>query len=56
MFFYEGYTLFENLMMLVALYAGPVITYFVIRPLLFRYMEKKSGPVEIGADAPDQVY
>jgi len=56
MFFFEEYTLFENLMLLVALYAGPIIAYFVFKPLLIRYLEKRSDPVEPGADAPDDIF
>ena len=56
MFFYEEYTLLENLMMLVALYAGPLFAYFIFKPLLLKYMERKSGPVEEGTDAPDHIY
>ena len=56
MFFYEEYTLFENFILLLALYAGPLFAYFIFKPLLLRFMEIKSKPVEEGADTPDHIY
>ena len=38
---YDEYTAVENLLLLVFLYAGPLIAYFIVKPLLFRFMNSR---------------
>ena len=53
---YEEYTPIENLLLLTAFIIPFLIVYFFIKPLMFRYMERRSGPVEDGTDVPDDEY
>jgi hypothetical protein len=39
---YDEYTAVENLLLLVFLYAGPLIAYFIVKPLLFRLMNSRN--------------
>ncbi|MFW9850414.1 MAG: hypothetical protein ACFFF4_14875 [Candidatus Thorarchaeota archaeon] len=56
LFSYEEYTWWQNLLILVGLYAVPLIVYFIIRPIMYRYWEKRSGPIEEGTDVSDEEY
>ncbi|MHA1906169.1 MAG: hypothetical protein ACW98Y_02655 [Candidatus Thorarchaeota archaeon] len=53
---YEEYTPFENFLLMFAFIIPMVIVYFIIRPLMFSYMEKRNGPFEEGTDVPDDEY
>ena len=50
---YKEYTLWENLFVLSALIIPPLIAYFVVKPLLFRFLEWRSRPVEDSSDLSD---
>jgi Sec-independent protein secretion pathway component TatC len=39
---YSEYTAVENLLLLIFLYAGPLIAYFIVKPLLFRFMDSRN--------------
>ncbi len=52
----EGYTWWQNLLLLTAYIIPPLFAYFVFKPLLFRFLEKRSGPVEEGTDVPHDEY
>jgi hypothetical protein len=52
----KEYTLIENLLLLTAFIIPPLFAYFVFKPLLFRFLEWRSGPVEEGTDVPDDEY
>jgi hypothetical protein len=54
--FYEEYTPLENLLSLVFLYIPALFAYFIFKPFLLRLMEKRSGSIEEGSDAPDEEY
>jgi hypothetical protein len=53
---FKEYTLWENLFLLTAFIIPPLVAYFVIKPLLYRFLERRSGPIEKGTDVPDDEY
>jgi len=53
---YEEYTLLENLLLPMAFIIPYIIVYFIIRPVMFRYRERRSRPIEDGTDIPDDEY
>jgi hypothetical protein len=53
---FEEQTLFENILGIVLLYLSILLVYFVFRPILFKFQERRSGPIEEGTDAPDEEY
>jgi len=53
---FKEQTLFENLLGMALLYLSILLVYFVFRPLLFKFKDRRSGPIEEGADAPYEEY
>ena len=53
---FEEQTMFENVLGMVLLYLSILIAYIVFKPLLFKFLERRSGPIEEGTDAPDEEY
>ena len=53
---FEEYTWWQNLIILTALVIIPLFALYVFKPLLIRFLEWKSGPIEEGTDVPDEEY
>ena len=53
---YEEYTWWQNLAVLLALYIPALIVYFIVMPMMLRYKERRSGPIEEGTDVPHDEY
>ncbi|MDF1538086.1 MAG: hypothetical protein P1Q69_04205 [Candidatus Thorarchaeota archaeon] len=53
---FEEYTILENLLLLTAFIIPPLFAYYVFKPLLLKFLERRSGPIEEGADIPDDEY
>jgi hypothetical protein len=56
LFPYEEHGLIGNLLGIALLYIGIALVYFIFKPLLSLYLEKRSKPIEPGADIPDEEY
>ncbi|MHA2423521.1 MAG: hypothetical protein ACXAEF_01965 [Candidatus Thorarchaeota archaeon] len=56
MFPYEEYTWWQNLFILTAFIIPPLFALYVFKPLLIRFLEWKSEPIEEGSDVPDDEY
>ncbi len=53
---FEEQTLFENVLGIVLLYLSILVVYVGFKPLLLKFLERRSGPIEEGTDVPDEEY
>jgi hypothetical protein len=53
---FEEQTLFENMLGIMLLYLSILVAYIVFKPLLLKFLEQRSGPIEEGTDVSDEEY
>ena len=53
---FEEQTLFENVLGIVLLYLSILVAYVGFKPLLLKFLELRSGPIEEGTDVHDEEY